>query len=143
MGLFDKMKEGMAAAGQAQQMADQMQQQTGGMGGMAAGMDVQSGLQARGEMEAAAHESNRILGVGSPGTATIKGHVDTGEQVAGNAVWILDVEVVPEGGAPYTVQKREIVPAITMSGYADGTTMPCRIDPADQNKIAFGEKPFM
>jgi hypothetical protein len=138
MGLFDKMKDSMAQAQEAASQAQQVQSNSG-----MSGLDVQGGLQARGEMEALAHESNRILGVGAPGTATIKGHVDTGEQVAGNAVWILDVEVAPEGGAAYTVQKREIVPAITMSGYADGTTMPCRIDPADQNKIAFGEKPFM
>ena len=142
MGLFDKMKDSMGAAQEAAAQAQQAMQNAPA-GGAMGGMDVQAGLQARGEMEAAAHENNRILGVGSPGTATIKGHIDTGEQVAGNAVWILDVEVVPEGGAAYTVQKREIVPAITMSGYADGTTMPCRIDPADQNKFAFGEKPFM
>lgn len=33
--------------------------------------------------------------------------------------------------------------SVAMSGYADGTTMPCRIDPADPNVFAFGEKPFM
>lgn len=138
MAMFDKMKDSLAQAGAAQEMAKQAMQGTGGIGGL----DVRQGLEARGELEAASHESNRILGVGSPGTATITGHVDTGEQIAGNAVWILDVQVTPEGGASYTVQKREIVPAITMSGYADGTTMPCRIDPADPQKIAFGEKPF-
>ena len=30
-----------------------------------------------------------------------------------------------------------------MSYYGDGTSLACRIDPADSQKIAFGEKPFM
>ena len=41
------------------------------------------------------------------------------------------------------MQKREIISSVAMSGYADGTTMPCRIDPADPNVFAFGDKPFM
>jgi hypothetical protein len=154
MGLFKKAKDGMAQAqdamGQAaaaQKMADDAMAQAGMAGqsvnmGNAAGM-AQQGIADRGALEQQAHEQNRILGIGSPGVATIKGHVDTGEQVAGNPVWVLDVEIAPEGGAPYTVQKREIVSSVAMSGYADGTTMPCRIDPADPNTFAFGEKPFM
>ncbi len=154
MGLFKKAKDQMAqaqdamsqAAG-AQQMADDAMAQAGMAGqsvnmGNAAGM-AQQGMADRGALEQQAHEQNRILGIGSPGVATIKGHVDTGEQVAGNPVWMLEVEIAPEGGAPYTVQKREIISSVAMSGYADGTTMPCRIDPADPNTFAFGEKPFM
>lgn len=153
MGLFKGMKDAMGqaqdamsqAAG-AQQAADEAMKQAGMGGGVNMGnaADVaQQGIADRGALEQQAHEQNRILGIGSPGSATIKGHVDTGEQVAGNPVWVLDVEIVPEGGAPYTVQKREIISSVAMSGYADGTTMPCRIDPADPNTFAFGEKPFM
>jgi hypothetical protein len=139
MGLFDKAKEAMAQSGDAMKAAEQAQQNAGGL----SGLDGAGITAARGEMETAAHENNRILTVGSPGQATIKSHVDSGEQVAGNAVWILEVEVAPEGGEPYTVQKREIVPTIAMSGYADGSVLPCRIDPADNTKMAFGDKPFM
>jgi len=138
MGLFDKAKDAMAQSGDAMKMAQQAEQQAG-----MSGLDGAGIMAARGEMETAAHENNRVLTVGSPGQATIKSHVDAGEQVAGNAVWILELEVVPEGGEAYTVQKREIVPTISMSGYADGTTMPCRIDPADKDNVAFGDKPFM
>jgi hypothetical protein len=162
MGLFKKAKDQMAQAqdamsqaqdamGQsagAQQMADDAMRQAGmgDMGGVNMGnaaQVAQQGIADRGALEQQAHEQNRILGIGSPGVATIKGHVDTGEQVAGNPVWMLEVEIAPEGGAPYTVQKREIISSVAMSGYADGTTMPCRIDPADPNTFAFGEKPFM
>ena len=139
MGLFDKAKDAMAQSGDAMKAAQAGAAERGGL----SGTDGAGITAARGEMETAAHENNRILTVGSPGQATIKSHVDSGEQVAGNAIWILEVEVAPEGGEPYTVQKREIVPTISMSGYADGTTMACRIDPADNQNIAFGDKPFM
>ncbi len=121
MGLFKSMKDAM------------------GGGGMSMGAAVD----ARDSLQGQAHEQNRILSVGSPGQALIKGHADTGENVAGNPVWIFDLEVTPEGGAPYPVQKREIVSSMAMGSYADGATLACRIDPADPQKIAFGERPFM
>ena len=139
MGLFKNMKDAMGQVPDAQAAAAAAQQQAGGM----SGLDMGAGLQARGALEEQAHEQNRILSIGSPGSATIKGHVDTGEQVAGNPVWMLELEITPEGGDAYTVQKREIISSVAMSGYADGITMPCRIDPADTNTIAFGDKPFM
>ncbi len=138
MGLFKNMKDAMGQVPDAQAAAAAAQQQSG-----LSGTDMGGALQARGALEGQAHEQNRILSIGSPGSATIKSHVDTGEQVAGNPVWVLEIEVTPEGGAPYAVQKREIISSVAMSGYADGTTMPCRIDPADANTIAFGDKPFM
>src|ERR687894_13615 len=76
---------------------------------------------------------------GSPGRALIKGHTETGENVAGNPVWVFDLEVTPEGGAPYAVQKREIVSSAAIGSYPDGESLACRIDPADPQKVAFGE----
>lgn len=140
MGLFKNFQGAMAGASDAMQQAQKYQQQGGGgMGGMNVGQMAgdRNGLQGQ------AHEFNRILTVGAPGTALIRGHVDAGEQVAGNPVWIFDLEVSPEGGAPYTVQHREIVSTMALGAYPDGTSMACRIDPADPQKIAFGEKPFM
>ena len=95
------------------------------------------------DLGAQAREQNRILTVGSPGQALIKGHVHTGENVAGNPVWVFDLEVTPEGGAPYAVQKQEIVSSAAIGSYPDGASLACRIDPADPQKVAFGEKPFM
>jgi hypothetical protein len=144
MGLFKNMKDAMNQAQDAMGAAGQAQGQYGGMGGGMTGMPDMGGAMAdRGAMEAQAHEQNRILSIGTPGTALIKGHVDTGEQTAGNPVWILELEVTPEGGAPYTVQHREIISSVAIGSYGDGTSMACRIDPADPNKVAFGEKPFM
>ena len=135
MGLFDKMKGAMdqAQAGMAQQS---------GMPDMA-NMDMAGAVASRGALESQAHEQNRILSVGQAGVALIRSHVDTGENVAGNPVWIFDLEVTPEGAAGYDVQHREIVSSVAMGSYGDGTSMACRIDPADPQRIAFGEKPFM
>ena len=131
MGFFSKMKNVMTG-----------QPVPGGIG--MAGGTVTSGAPSAGNtLGAQAHEQNRILTVGSPGQALIKGHVDTGENVAGNPVWIFDLEVTPDGGEPYGVQKREIVSSAAMGSYPDGAQLACRIDPADPQKIAFGEKPFM
>jgi hypothetical protein len=138
MGLFKNMKDAMGAADQAAGSVKDMQgMYPAGMAGVAPAVGDSNTLQGQ------AHEFNRILTVGQPGSAHIRGHVDAGEQVAGNPVWIFDLEVTPEGGAPYTVQHREIVSTMAMGSYPDGSSMPCRIDPADTQKIAFGEKPFM
>jgi hypothetical protein len=139
MGLFKNMKDAMGQANQAMDLA----RQQGGMAGMnGAGMagmgNAGTMMAARGEIEAQAAEHNRIRATGVPGNAVIRGHVDTGEQAAGNPVWMFEVEVTPHGGAPYTVQHREIVSAAALGGYADGTSCACHIDPADSNKIAFG-----
>ena len=132
MGLLGKMK---GAMDQAQQYQSQ--------GGTLSGLDVAGGVAARDSLQGQAQEQNRILSVGAPAMALIRSHVDTGENVAGNPVWIFDLEVTPEGGSPYTVEHREIVSSVSMSYYGDGTSMACRVDPADSQKLAFGEKPFM
>src|SRR3954467_14451239 len=138
MGMFKNMKDAMGAANEAVKNAPGVEHYGGGglgnLGQQAADRD---------SLQGQAHEFNRILTVGQPASALIRSHVDAGEQVAGNPVWIFDLEVTPEGGQPYTVQHREIVSTMAMGSYGDGTSMACRIDPADPQKVAFGEKPFM
>jgi hypothetical protein len=141
MGLFKNMKGAMDTASEAMQNSGGMQGFGGG--GVANMGNVGQMAADRDAIQANAHELNRILTVGQAGTAVIRSHVDAGEQVAGNPVWILDLEVTPEGAQPYTVQHREIVSTVSMGSYGDGTSLACRIDPADPQKIAFGEKPFM
>ena len=138
MGMFKDMKDAMGAANQAMANSPGIPSAYGdGMQNL--GQQVAD----RDSLGGQAHEFNRILTVGQPGNALIRGHVDAGEQVAGNPVWIFDLEVTPEGGQPYPVQHREIVSTMAMGSYGDGTSMACRIDPADPQKIAFGDKPFM
>ena len=139
MGFLKNMKDAMDHAQEAAKGAGEW----GQAGRAPGGVDVSGALASRGAIESQAREQNRILSVGQAGTAVIRGHVDIGETVAGNPVWILNLEITPDGGAPYGVQHREIVSSLAMGSYADGTSLACRIDPADPQKIAFGEKPFM
>src|SRR3954453_22135458 len=97
----------------------------------------------RDSLQGQAHGFNRILGVGGPGPVLSRGHVDTAERAAANPVCLFDLEVTPDGDAPYEVQHREIVSTMAVGSYPDGTSMACRIDPEDTQRIAFGEKPFM
>ena len=153
MGMFDNLPGMGAAAGgdwakqaaDAQAAADEILKNSGYAGGTAdpAANDL-AGLSAdRADIEAQAHEQNRILGVGSPASITIDSKVDTGEKAGGNPKYILNLTVTPDGGKAYTVQLPQIIPPTTLSGYADGTTMVGRVDPADKNAVAFGDKPFM
>lgn len=148
MGAFDNL--GAAAGGDwakqaadAQAMADQVMKDSGygaTMGEQVGNMGAMAGDRAA--LEAQADEQNRILSVGGKAKITITSKTDLGKKVAGNDTWLLELEVTPEGGKAYTVKKEEIIPSQVISGYADGTTMDGRIDPADKNKVAFGDKPF-
>ncbi len=151
MGLFDNFTQPGGAAGdwatqaaQAQAAADQLLKNSGYAGGLAdpGAYDVQQGLADRGAIEAQANEQNRILTVGSPATITILSKTATGESAGGNPVYLLHLRVQPEGGEAYEVQKREIISSVALSGYADGTSLAGRIDPADRNLVAFGDKPW-
>lgn len=136
MGFLKNMKDAMGQAQDA--MAN-----SGGLQGAMGGMNVTGAMSDRGALESQAHEQNRILRVGHAGTALIRSHVDTGEKAAGNPVWIFDLEVTPEGGAAYTVRHREVISTAALGAYGEGTSMDCRIDPADPQKVAFGDKPWM
>ena len=137
MGLFKNMKAASDMAAQAHQQYEQ----PGRFGTV--GFNMNQAVADRDSLQGQAQEFNRILTVGHAGSALIRGHSETGEQVAGNPVWMFDLEVTPEGGAPYAVQHREIVSTMAMGSYPDGSSMACRIDPADPQKVAFGDRPFM
>jgi hypothetical protein len=148
MGLFDNIGGSAGAAGdqaaQAQAMADQMMKDAGYGASSADAVAAMPAMAAdQGKLQEQAHEQNRILAVGEKAKITIVKKTDTGEKVAGNDTYLLELKVEPEGGKAYTVKKTEIIPPQVISGYADGTTLDGRIDPADKNKVAFGDKPFM
>jgi hypothetical protein len=130
-------------AAEAQAMADQIMKDSG-YGSTTADAAGSTGAMAadRAALEAQAAEQNRILAIGGKARITITGKTDLGKKVAGNDTYLLELEVTPESGTAYTVKKEEIIPPQVISGYADGTTLDGRIDPADKNKVAFGDKPF-
>jgi hypothetical protein len=152
MGLLDKLPGAGAAGGdwakqaaEAQAAADDILKNSGYAGGTAdpAAMDAGQLSADRAAIEAQGNEQNRILTVGSPATLTIVSKVDTGETAGGNPVYLLELKVEPEGGKEYTVKKKEIIAATVLASYPDGMSMVGRIDPADKNLVAFGDKPFM
>ena len=130
-------------AADAQAMADQIMKDSG-YGANTAEAVGNTGAMATDQaaLMAQADEQNRILAIGEKAKITITSKTDLGKKVAGNDTYQLTLEVTPQGGKPYTVKKEEIIPPQVISGYADGTTMDGRIDPADKNKVAFGDKPF-
>ncbi|MEZ5189676.1 MAG: hypothetical protein R2717_01495 [Schumannella sp.] len=147
MGMFDNLGgaggDWAKQAAEAQAMADQAMKDAGYGASTADAVAAAPAMAAdRAALEEQADEQNRILTVGGKAKITIKGKTDLGKKVAGNDTYLLELEVVPEGGKKYTVKKEEIIPPQVISGYADGTTMDGRIDPADKNKVAFGDKPF-
>lgn len=148
MGMFDNLPGGAGGdwakqAAEAQAMAEQAMKDAGYGSVANAAAAAPQMAEDRSAIEAQAREQNRILTVGSPAKITIVGKTDLGRNVAGNGTYLLELSVVPEGGEAYTVEKEEIIPGQVLSGYADGTTLDGRIDPADRNKVAFGDKPFM
>ena len=148
MGLMDN--AGGAAGGDwakqaadAQAMADQLMKDSGYGSNMDEVVGNTGAMAAdQAALLAQADEQNRILAIGEKAKITITSKTDLGKKVAGNDTYQLTLEVTPEGGKVYTVKKEEIIPSQVISGYADGTTMDGRIDPADKNKVAFGDKPF-
>ncbi len=130
-------------AADAQAMADQMMKDSGyGASTADAAAAAPAMATDQAALMAQADEQNRILTIGEKAKITITSKTDLGKRVAGNDTYQLTLEVTPEGGKPYTVKKEEIIPPQVISGYADGTTMDGRIDPADKSKVAFGDKPF-
>jgi hypothetical protein len=130
-------------AADAQAMADKLMKDSG-YGDNMAEVVGNTGAMATDQaaLMAQADEQNRILAIGEKAKITITSKTDLGKKVAGNDTYLLELEVTPDGGKAYTVKKEEIIPSQVISGYADGTTMDGRIDPADKNKVAFGDKPF-
>ena len=157
MGLFDKAKNAFTQAGAApaaggqdwaaqaqaaQELANQSLRDAGYTDGapvtMANAGAVSAAMSADHDvLNAYGKELNRIIAIGAPGTSVIRSAADTGERVAGNPWYLLEVEVTLPGKEPYTVQKREMVAPQFLAGYAEGSTHDVKVDPADPNKIAF------
>jgi len=157
MGLFDKAKNAFtptggaqAAGGQdwaaqaqaAQELANQSLRDAGYTDGapvtMANAGTVNAAMAADHDvLNAYGQELNRIIAIGAPGTSVIRSAVDTGDRVAGNPWYLLEVEVTLPGKEPYLVQKREMVAPQFIAGYAEGSVHEIKVDPADPNKTAF------
>ncbi|NYE96195.1 phenylacetate-coenzyme A ligase PaaK-like adenylate-forming protein [Psychromicrobium silvestre] len=149
MGLFDRAKNAFgggtddwaAQAKAAQELAGQHLRDAGYTDGSAVTManagQVSGQMQADHDvLNAYGQELNRIIAIGATGSSVVTDLVDTGDRTAGNPWYELEVQVTLPGAEPYTVRKREMVPAQFLANYAVGTTHEVKVDPADPKSIA-------
>jgi hypothetical protein len=138
VGLFKGMKDMAGMTRQAKELQRQQQEQAGykpGLGGQMAQMgDMMSQANAQlAELTDQSGDQQRILAEGIGGTAVIVG-MGTPARGAQQFNLDLDLEVHVSGRAPYRVANQYIVPASAPLG--QGVTLPVRVDPDDQAKIA-------
>jgi Short C-terminal domain len=138
VGLFKGMKDMAGMTKQAKELQRQQQEQAGykpGLGGQMAQMgDMMSQANAQlAELTDHSGDQQRILAEGIGGTAVIVG-MGTPARGAQQFNLDLDLEVHVSGRAPYRVANQYIVPASAPLG--QGVTLPVRVDPDDQAKIA-------
>lgn len=138
MGLFKGIKDMAGMTKQAREMQAQQQEQAGykpGLGGQMAQMgDMLSDANKQlAELNDQSGDQNRLLtegiaaqgvivGMGTPARGAMKFNLD------------IDLEVHVPGREPYRVANQYIVPAAAQIG--PGVTLPIRVDPTDQSKIA-------
>jgi outer membrane PBP1 activator LpoA protein len=121
MGLMDDIKK-------AQEMAQQAQQQAGGM--PAAQMPDAQDMQY-------AQLAQKIATGGLPGVATIKSIGETGETDAGvSKQYAIDVSIELEAGGKYdtTVSQNLTDDAINSGHYAPGKRFEVKVDPDDKSQ---------
>jgi hypothetical protein len=82
-----------------------------------------------------AARQKRILQQGLAGTATVLGLASTNMYVNEQPVAKLTLSVQLPGRAPYTVERREVVPLLALAMIAPGSTVAVAVDPADPQKV--------
>ena len=130
MGLFKGMKDMAGLTKQAKELQRQQQEEAGykpGFGGLSQANESLA------ELNNQQSDQERILAEGIAGTATIVG-MGTPARGAQQYNLDLDLEVHVSGRAPYRVANQYIVPASAPLG--PGVTLPIKVDPNDQAKIA-------
>jgi putative oligomerization/nucleic acid binding protein len=138
VGLFKGMKDMAGMTKQAKELQRKQQEEAGykpGFGGQMAQMgDMMSQAnETLAELNSQQGDEQRILAEGIAGTAVIVG-MGTPARGAQQFNLDLDLEVHVSGRAPYRVANQYIVPASAPLG--QGVTLPVKVDPNDQAKIA-------
>lgn len=138
MGLFKGMKDMAKLTKQAQELQKQQQAEAGykpGVGGMMSQMGdmVGQATEQMADLTDQPGDRSRLMAEGIDGTGTI---VAMGTPARGAQRFNLDIdlEIHVSGRAPYRVANQYIVPASAPIG--QGVTVPVKVDPADQAKIA-------
>lgn len=80
-------------------------------------------------------QSDKILATGIPGSATIVGLDSTSMYVNNQPVAKLTLNVQLPGRAPYTVEKREVIPLLALGMIQPGSSIPVAVDPTNPQKV--------
>ena len=80
-------------------------------------------------------QQNKILQQGLAGRATVVGLASTSMYVNEQPVAKLTLNVQIPGRAPYTVEKREVIPLLALGMITPGSSLPVAVDPTDPQKI--------
>jgi hypothetical protein len=78
----------------------------------------------------------QLLATGTPGTATITAAQDTGVDVQGERLVVLDLILNLPGRPPQTIKNPAMVPAAHVAKAVAGKTVTVRMDPANPNAFA-------
>jgi hypothetical protein len=123
MGFMDKFKD---MQDQAQEAAQAAQGSVAGMGGM-------------GGAAAEAQKANKIAQTGVKTPATLKSMTATGntDPLSGGVEYAVEVEVKPEGGAPYTATFNQQLIQQSVATYEEkvGQEIVVNVDPDDPNSM--------
>jgi Short C-terminal domain len=138
VGLFKGMKDMAGLTKQAKELQRQQQEEAGykpGFGGQMQQMGDMLGQanEQLAELTGQSADRDRILAEGIDGSAVIVA-MGTPARGAQQFNLDLDLEVHVSGRAPYRVANQYIVPASAPLG--QGVTLPVKVDPNDQAKIA-------
>jgi len=82
-----------------------------------------------------AGRQNKILQQGLAGTATVLGLASTSVYINEQPVAKLTLNVQLPGRAPYTVERREVIPLLALGMVTPGSSLPVAVDPADPQKV--------
>jgi hypothetical protein len=96
---------------------------------------LRDGLATFSDAAAQAQLAQHLAVNGIPGQATITTIRDTGTTINDNPLVELGLNVTLEGRAPYDVTHRQVISRLFVANFQPGTTVPVKVDPADQNAV--------
>lgn len=87
------------------------------------------------EMKRVAEEHQRLMSVGTPGTATITAIRENVAETGGVPWHDIDLRVGLPGREPYPATRRVMVNLATVPDLVPGAQVPVRVDPDDESKV--------
>ena len=94
-----------------------------------------------GGLHGAAKERNHLLQHGAAASGQIASVQQTGTYLNNQPQCIIQVQVYPQGGQPYTAQVTQVLSMVEIPQYQPGTQVQVRYDPQNPQRVAIMPKP--